>query len=138
MIEPIKKPKSKIISLSEAKKMENTELSVEQAGNYINHKDFHEASMQKVKDLTEKPKDPRATNPNTQLRLLRTALACLPKKDKGLVYRQLLACRIKGATYEQMSISMKMSVVKVKQIEKEAMDTVKKILMTRKIAPVVQ
>jgi len=132
------KPKSKIISINDTHDMENTPLSIEQAGNYIRHKDFHKTSMAKIQALKEKTLSPYEASKSAQNRALRLGLACLPNKDKGLVYRKLLACRVQGATYEDLSLSMKISVVKVKELEKEAMDTIKTILSSRRIMPVVQ
>ena len=118
-------------------KIENTPLSIERARNYLNHKDFHKNTRGKIEKLKDAPLTPTSANPHQQLRALRTALACLPNTEDGMLCRKLLSCKIRGASDEQLSMAMKISVIKVQQLERRAMALVKDTLRSRAITPVV-
>ena len=127
--------KKKVIE--NAIKTGKTPLSIEQAGNYLHHKDFKDAAMAKIEIMKDKPLGVHNSTQSTHNRALRVALACLPKKGVGLVYRQLLTCRIQGASTAEIARGMKMSADRVEELEKQAIDTVKGLLSKRKIIPVV-
>lgn len=120
--------------------MENIEdkpLSVEQARNYIHHKDFDKSAKKQIKDMLETPLAPTEANASVSVRALRMGLATLKNEGKEGIFKKLLACRARGATYTQLSLVMKLPEDKIKIVERNAMKCVKERLHAQKIIPVV-
>ena len=131
------KEKSKIIMTTPD--FEKTAVnSISQAQGYIRSKDFHNKAMKKIEDMKNHvSSNPCGASRSAQLRALRTGLACLENKGKEAFYKKLLACRLRGASYIQIGMSMKMEPKKVEYLEKEAMKCLKSKLAARRITPVI-
>jgi len=116
---------------------EKKPMSIEQAGNYIRHKDFKDNALKKVQDIKAAPLTLNEAPPSAKIRLMRTALAYLKNNGEEAIYKKLLACKIKGATNEQIAFALKITPERVKNLEIEAILRVKEKLSALNVAPVV-
>jgi len=116
---------------------EKKPMSIEQVGNYIQHKDFKVSSLKKIEDIKNTPMDLTEAHPSSKIRLMRTALAYLKNNGEEAIYKKLLTCKIKGATDEQIAGALKITPQKVKTLEIEAIMRVKEKLSALNVAPVV-
>jgi len=114
-----------------------TPMNAEQVANFMKE-DFGKNMEKQIKDMKEEPLDVAEMNDSARIRALKVGISSvLTNKGRDLVYRQVLLCRIQGASYEQIATAMKTTPEAAEITEAEARKCVQNRLRSRKVLPVV-